>query len=122
MDSRIVTPQDQHNAPVTESETGVEWPTLLGRMIEDLSRVIQLELQLLQARIGPSLTAMVDRAIAGLVILCAGAIGGACLLAALILLLHQWMPWWECLATGGIVAMVCGLVAHMILRTSPASE
>ncbi|MGH6878259.1 MAG: hypothetical protein ACREHV_12930, partial [Rhizomicrobium sp.] len=60
-------------------------------MLEDLSHVIQLELQLLEARITPSLMAMTDRALAGLVVLCAGVIGGVCLLAALILLLHEGM-------------------------------
>jgi hypothetical protein len=89
-------------------------------MLEDLSRVIQLELQLLEARIAPSLMAMADRAIAGLVILCAGVIGGSCLLAALILLLHQWMQWWECLAIAGIAAIGCGLVAYMSVKNTAA--
>jgi hypothetical protein len=120
MDSGITTRQHQPSAPVNGSETGAEWPTLLGRMLEDLSRVIQLELQLLEARIAPSLMAMADRAIAGLVILCAGVIGGSCLLAALILLLHQWMQWWECLAIAGIAAIGCGLVAYMSVKNTAA--
>jgi hypothetical protein len=121
MDSEITKPHGQNSAPVNEPEADAEWPTLLGRMFENLSRVIQLELQLLEARIGPSLMAMADRAIAGLVILYAGVIGGSCLLAALILLLHQWMQWWQCLALGGIVAIACGLVAYMSLKSSSTS-
>lgn len=118
MDSGLAIRQPRHSASINGSETGGEWPTLLGRMLEDLSRVIQLELQLLEARIAPSLMAMADRAIAGLVILCAGVIGGSCLLAALIVLLHEWMRWWQCLATGGIVAIACGLVAYLSVKSS----
>ncbi len=120
MDSGIATRQHQPSAPANGSETGAELPTLLGRMLEDLSRVIQLELQLLEARIAPSLMAMADRAIAGLVILCAGVIGGSCLLAALIPLLHQWMQWWECLAIAGIVAIGCGLGAYLSVKNTVA--
>ncbi|MGH7914854.1 MAG: phage holin family protein, partial [Candidatus Binataceae bacterium] len=84
----------------------------------DLSRVIQLELQLIEARIAPSLMATADRAIAGLVILSAAIIGGSCLLAALILLLHEWIRWWQCFAVGGLVAIACGIVAYLIVRAS----
>jgi len=120
MDSQEATRHNQYDAPASGSDTGTEWPTLLGRMLEDLSRVIQLEIQLLEAKIAPSLIAMADRAIAGMVILYAGVIGGSCLLAALILLLHQWMQWWQCLAIGGVVAIACGLVAYMSLKSSAA--
>jgi CDP-diglyceride synthetase len=41
-------------------------------------------------------------------------IGGSCLLAAFILWLHQWMPWWQCFGAGGIVAIVCGVVGYTI--------
>jgi hypothetical protein len=115
MDSKTATHQHQPNG----SETTPDWPTLLGRMLEDLSRVIRLELQLLEARIAPSLIGIADRAIAALVILFAGAIGGSCLLAALILLLHDWMRWWQSFAIGGVVAIACGLAAFFFVRTLP---
>jgi hypothetical protein len=89
---------------------------LLGRMLEDLSRIIRLELQLLEARIGPSLTGMADRAIAALVMLFAGVFGGSCLLAAFILLLHEWMKWWQSFAIGGVVALACGFVAYSVIK------
>lgn len=120
MDPGSATRQHQRRAVSNGSEMAAEWPTLLGRMLEDLSRVIQLELQFLEASIALSLMAMADRAIAGLVILFAGALGGSCLLAALILLLHQWMQWWQCFAIGGSVAVACGLVAFASVESSPA--
>ena len=102
--------------------TETEWSTLLGRMLEDLSRIIRLELQLLEARIAPSLTGIADRAIAALVILFAGVMGGACFLAALILLLHEWMKWWQAFAIGGVVAIACGFVAYSVIKRPAVTE
>lgn len=121
MDPGPTTRQRQHSAETLEnSGTTAEWSTLLGRVLEDLSRIIRLELQLLEARIAPSLTGMADRAIAALVILFAGVIGGSCLLAALILLLHEWMKWWQSFAIGGVVALACGFAAYSIIKRPSA--
>lgn len=120
MDSAIGMRRHERSAPANGSSgVSVEWPTLLGRMLEDVSRVIQLELQLLEARLAPSLTAMADRAIAGLMLLYAGVIGGSCLLAALILLLHDWMLWWQCFALGGIVTIACAFALRIGITRSP---
>jgi hypothetical protein len=118
MDPAIAT--GEHSPAGNGSETAAHWPTLLGRMLEDVSRVVQLELQLLEARIGPSLIATADRAIAGLIMLYAGVIAGGCFLAALILLLHKWMPWWWCFTIGGVVAVACGVAAFMSVKNSAA--
>jgi hypothetical protein len=121
MDPGPTTRQRQHSAETLEnSGTTAEWSTLLGRMLEDLSRIIRLELQLLEARIAPSLTGMADRAIAALVILFASVIGGSCLLAAFILLLHEWMKWWQSFAIGGVVALACGFAAYSIIKRPSA--
>src|SRR5258708_21563729 len=81
MDPALAPRPHQRNAQsVEDSGTATEWSTLLGRMLEDLSRIIRLELQLLEARLVPSLTGMADRAIAPLVILFARLIGGPPLL------------------------------------------
>jgi hypothetical protein len=109
MDPGPTTRQRQHSAETLEnSGTTAEWSTLLGRMLEDLSRIIRLELQLLEARIAPSLTGMADRAIAALVILFASVIGGSCLLAAFILLLHEWMKWWQSLPSAVLLPSRAG--------------
>ena len=121
MDPGAATRQHQRNPQTVEDPgTATEWSTLLGRMLEDLSRIIRLELQLLEARLAPALTGMADRVIAALVILFAGVIGGSCLLAALILLLHEWMKWWQAFAIGGVVAIACGFIAYSIVKRQPA--
>jgi hypothetical protein len=114
------TPREQHSEAAHGSETTEQWPTLLGRMFEDFSRVVRLDLQLLEARMARSLTALADRAIAALIILYAGVVAGCCLLTALILLLHEWMQWWQCFAVGGLVTIVCGMVVYLGVKTSLA--
>jgi hypothetical protein len=121
MDPGAATRSQQLNPEsATSGGTEPEWSTLLSRMLEDLSRIIRLELQLLEARLAPSLTGIVDRAIAALVILFASAMGGSCFLAALILLLHQWMRWWESFALGGVIALACGFIAYSLIKRPPA--
>lgn len=85
------------------------WPTLLARMLEDASRIVHAELRLFEANLTPLRAVAVDRAIAGLVLLHAGLIGGGCLLTAIILLLHRWLEWWESFGIAG----TCGY-RHMI--------
>src|SRR5580692_415072 len=121
MDPAVAPRPHQRNAQsVEDSGTATEWSTWLGRMLEDLSRIIRLELQLLEARIAPSLTGMADRAIAALVILFAGVIGGSCLLAAFILLLDEWLKWWQSFAIGGVVALACGFLAYSVIKRPSA--
>ena len=57
MDSAITIRRQRSAVANGSSGVNVEWPTLLGRMLEDVSRVIQLELQLLEAKLAPSLMA-----------------------------------------------------------------
>ncbi len=98
-----------------------EWPALLGRMLEDLTHVLQLEIQLAENRISTSLGAIGDRILAGLVVLFAAASAAVCLIAALILLLHQWLEWWQSLAAGGRGVLTLGLIASTALakRSTP---
>jgi Putative Actinobacterial Holin-X, holin superfamily III len=121
-------PEDaiRHRQHSRENDNGAgatpNWYTLLERMVEDVARIFQLEVRLLESRIEPSLTAMVDRALAGLVVLFASAVGGGCLLTALIMLLHQWLQWWQSLAIGGGVAIAAGAIAYAGLKSLRAAD
>ncbi len=97
-------------------------PTLLARMLEDVVRVSQLELRLLEAEIARTLSATVDRTIAALALLYLGALAGSCLLVALAFLLHTWLPWWMCFALSGVAAMTCGAIGYAAIGTASLSE
>jgi hypothetical protein len=110
---------DRNGVAVPQLSAAPEWPTLLGRMLDDLTRVLQLELQLAENRIGTSLAAVAGRIVAALVALFAAVFGAVCFIAALILLLHEWMEWWESLAVGGAVILSAGLIAYAALAKRP---
>jgi hypothetical protein len=95
-----------------------EWPTLLGRTLEDVGRVIQLDIQLLEAKFSHALNATVDRAIAHVLVLYISVLGGSCLLASLIFLIHEWLPWWICFVTVGTVVVTFSLVMHLRMKGS----
>ena len=66
------------------------------------------ELSRIEASIASSLTSSVDRALGGLFVVAATIVGGGCLIAALVLLLGQWLPWWLSLALVGTLVIAAG--------------
>src|SRR6516225_6535226 len=118
-----MTPEDgirnqQHQVRDAAADTASARSALPGRILENLAHIFQLELRLLESRITLSLTEMVNHALAGLVVLFASAVGGCCLLTALIMVLHQWLLWWQNLAIGGGMAIATGAIAHASLSRS----
>jgi hypothetical protein len=53
-------------------------------------------------------------------VLATGGVGA--LLASLVLLLHQWMSWWQVLGLVGLTAIVVAEVLRRTLIPAPASE
>jgi Putative Actinobacterial Holin-X, holin superfamily III len=98
--------------PVPNGGVGNEWPTLLGRMVDDLSRIVQTEFRLFEANLAGLLSSTVDRAISGMLMVAASVAGGACLLVALILLLHHWLEWWQAVGVVGLVMVLLALIAY----------
>jgi hypothetical protein len=106
--------QERNLTPSSPNGKSEDWTVLFGRMIDDLSRIIEGEIKLFQAGLKPALSGAVDRAIAALVLVLSMMAGSICLLAAFIILLHQWLPWWQSFAIGGAVAIAIGLIAYLL--------
>jgi Putative Actinobacterial Holin-X, holin superfamily III len=98
-------PEPAHNRAFGHTE----WSELLARVLDDMTRVADLEARLLEVQLVNALDAALDRAlhqwVSGLLLL----IGGLCLLSALIVLLGKWLPLWQALALGGAAAIIAGL-------------
>lgn len=109
-----MTPDPDPRDPAAEAAGGSvqDEPSLLTRMLEDLVRVLQLELRLVEAEVARALAATVDRTIAALILLYVGALTGSFLAVALAFLLHTWLPWWLCFALSGVAALICGAIAY----------
>lgn len=106
--------QERNLTPSSPNGKSEDWTVLFGRMIDDLSRIIEGEIKLFQAGLKPALSGAVDRAIAALVLVLSMMAGSICLLAAFIILLHQWLPWWQSFAIGGAAAIAIGLIAYLL--------
>jgi hypothetical protein len=108
---------DRHNneiqtVAVNDRGASNDWPALLSRMVDDISRIVGSELRLFEANLVGHLNATVERAIAGMLLIACSVVGGVCLLIALILLLHEWLPWWESVGLVGLLVMGIGLGAY----------
>ena len=84
---------------------GTDWGSLLARAIDDMTRIVHSELRLLSASMKVVLDEEIDRvlalAVTGLLM-----VGGAmCMLATVILFLHEFamLPWWQ---SFGITALL----------------
>jgi Putative Actinobacterial Holin-X, holin superfamily III len=102
---------DQEKARIPEN-----WPTLLGRAVDDVSRVVHAELRLFEAQLAVSAEALVENASVALIVFATFIIAETCIVAAAILLLHQWLQsWWLPLGLVGTAIFAGGLA----LRRAP---
>jgi Putative Actinobacterial Holin-X, holin superfamily III len=105
-----------------EQETHADWATLIGQAVDDVSRIVHSESHLLQINLSAALKAQIDYALAAFAMVIALICAGICVLAALILVLHQsfqwWhgFPWWQAFAVGGFLMFVVGIAIHLIAR------
>jgi hypothetical protein len=101
-----LTPGDRVSIEARETD----WASLLGRAVDDLTRIMHSELRLLSLSMKSALDEEVDRllALVGTGILMIG--GVICALATIILFLHEFLmlPWWQ---SFGITALVLFVVA-----------
>lgn len=105
-----------NGAPATMQD----WPTLVGRAVDDVTRILQSEARMLQTSMGAALETRLASAIATLTIVAVMISGAVCIVCAAILLLHQWLPLWQSFGIIGGGILLVGLVAYAIKR-SPAT-
>jgi hypothetical protein len=96
--------------------TYADWPTLIERVMDDVSRIIRSEVHILQAGIGANLEAQVSNAVAHLTLAALVIVGAICILCASILLLHQWLPWWQAFGIAGVVTLVVAFASNAAKR------
>ena len=92
--------------------TDADWSTLVGRAIDDVSRIIHSEIGLFETTLRAAVEGQTDYALANLATVAVMICGAVCMLGALILLLHQWLQWWQALAITGGAAFAAGIAIH----------
>lgn len=98
--------------------TYADWPTLIERAVDDVSRILRAEAHMVQTNIGATLEAQISSTLAHLTMLALMISGAICILCASILLLHQWLPWWQAFGIVGLATLVVGIVGNAAMRPS----
>jgi len=89
------------------------WPELLSKTVDDLSRVARIEIELLEATLKSLIEAQTEKITGMLVLVVALAYGSVFLLGGVVLLLHLWLAWWLSFLITGIVICTAGVVFQM---------
>ena len=109
-----------HNEPAVVSELNPNWPELLSRTVDDLSRIGRTEIELLETRLHHLIEAQTDNITGALVLVVALSYGSLFLLGGLVLLIHLWLAWWLSFLIVGIIIASTGIVFQM--RMSAAAR
>jgi Putative Actinobacterial Holin-X, holin superfamily III len=101
-------------------ETQQDWPTLVGRAVDDVTRILQSEAHMLETNMGAALETRLANAIATLTIVAVMLCGGVCILCAAILLLHEWLPLWQAFGLAGVAILIIGIASYAIMKPTVA--
>jgi membrane protein DedA with SNARE-associated domain len=99
-------------------ETLQDWPTLVGRAVDDITRILQSEARMLENSMGAALETRLASAIATLTVVAVMICGGVCMLCAGILLLHEWLPLWQAFGIAGVGILLVGIANYLSGRRS----
>jgi len=93
-----------------------DWPTLIERAVDDVSRILRSEAQMFQTSMGASLGLQISNTVTHLTMVGVMISGTICILCASILLLHQWLPWWEAFGIIGLATLLVGVASSAAMR------
>jgi hypothetical protein len=109
---------DKHPLPINgTTSTLSDWPTLIERAVDDVSRIVRSEAHMFQTNMGAALELQISKTIARLTNALMIFIGALFMLCALLFLLHQWLPWWQAFGAIGLAILLAGLVANGMMKT-----
>jgi membrane glycosyltransferase len=95
-----------------------DWPTLVSRAVDDVTRILQSEAHMLETNMGAALETRLANAIATLTVVAVMLCGGVCILSAGILLLHEWLPLWQAFGLAGFAILIIGIVSYATMKPS----
>ncbi|MGC1397874.1 phage holin family protein [Candidatus Binatus sp.] len=104
--------QMANGAPMTLQD----WPTLVGRAVDDVTRILQSEAHMLETSMSAALETRLASAIATLTVIAVMLSGGVCILCAVILVLHEWLPLWQSFGLAGVGLLLAGVACYAIVK------
>src|SRR5271167_2615972 len=108
---------EKHPLPIDGAPTTYsDWPTLIERAVDDVSGILRSEVHIFQTSMGAALELQISNAIAHLMTIALMISGATCILCASILLLHQWLHWWQAFGIAGLSTLVVGILSNAAMR------
>ena len=96
-------------------------PDLGVRIITDFGRIVAAEARLLETNLLGAAQALVDRVYLTAILVVVAAAGIVSIIGSIMMLLHQWMPWWQVLGIVGITSILLAAILRRILMPRDVS-
>jgi Putative Actinobacterial Holin-X, holin superfamily III len=105
------------SAPTGDVDSTRDWPVLLGKAIDDISRIAHAEIRLLGLHLAASIENAIDDALTVMMASAAVMCALLCFVAALIMLLRLWLAWWLAFGLAGVAMLIVGLSLYYFLSS-----
>jgi hypothetical protein len=93
-----------------------DWPDLIGRAVDDVSRILHSEADILQTRLGDSIRAGLNHSAEVVAILAIFLWSVGFLLLGVILFLHHWLPLWSAFGVVGLCTMIGAISRALTIK------
>jgi hypothetical protein len=113
----MVTNMENSSRQVLAEETP-NWPHLLSKTVDDLTRIARTEMEILETKLGVLLEAQTNKIAGMLLLVVALSYGSLFLLGGIVLLLHLWLPWWLSFLITGAVIVIAGVALQMTMMAA----
>ena len=113
----MVTNMENSSRQVLAEETP-NWPHLLSKTVDDLTRIARTEMEILETKLGLLLEAQTNKIAGMLLLVVALSYGSLFLLGGIVLLLHLWLPWWLSFLITGAVIVIAGVTLQMTMTAA----
>ena len=107
--------QNQRHHEIVAQDNHPNWPELLSKTVDDLSRIGRTEIELLETRLKHVIEAQTDNIAGMLVLVVTLSYGSLLLLGGFVLLLHLWLAWWLSFLIVGIVIAAAGIFFQRLM-------
>jgi hypothetical protein len=107
-----------HVDSVNASAEVTNWPQLLSKTVDDLSRIARTEMELLELTLKRLMEAQAEKVVGLLILLVALSYGSLLLLGGIVLLIHLWLAWWLSLLIAGIVITSTGIFFRTMMTAA----
>jgi hypothetical protein len=98
-----------------EPDLKTDLPDLGVRILTDFGRIVAAEARLLETNLVGAAQALIDRVYLTAILVVIVAAGVVSIIGSIVMLLHQWMPWWQVLGIVGVGSLLLAAILRRIL-------